>query len=207
MDILYAFLLATAAFWLGACPFSVWLGKRFLGKDITQFGDGNPGGANVFLAGNPRLGFIAVLLDILKGTPFVFSAHTFFGFPDPVVMAIGLCAILGHAFSPFLRLRGGKAIATTFGVLIAMPQSDILFVFTIITILGFFFVEQHAWIAMSGPVGTSFYILFIRGGGWELGFMLFILVLFTIKQRSNLRSLPSFNVNLLDWLQSRKRET
>jgi len=207
MDVLYSLALATAAFWLGACPFSFWLGKRFLGKDITHYGDGNPGAANVFNAGSPKLGFIAVLLDITKGMPFVFIAYTFAKLPHALVMAIGLCAILGHAYSPFLRFKGGKAIAVTFGVLIALPQKDILFVYTLLTVLGVFFIEQHAWVSMCGPIGTTIYLFFSRGAGWELYFMLFILVLFTIKQKNCIQSLPSFNINLIDWLQSRKRET
>ena len=157
MDVFYSLLLCAAAFWLGACPFSVWLGKRFLGKDITRYGDGNPGSANVFRAGSIKLGLVAVLLDIAKGVPFVLMAHSLFGLPTVVVMAVGLSAILGHAYSPIIQMRGGKSVAITFGVIIAFPQSDILFVYTLFTVLGFLFIEQHSWTAMSGPIGSPWY--------------------------------------------------
>ena len=57
MELFYSILLAAAAFCLGACPFAVWLGRWRLRKDITRYGDGNPGSANVFNAGG------GILLD------------------------------------------------------------------------------------------------------------------------------------------------
>jgi glycerol-3-phosphate acyltransferase PlsY len=208
MEVFYSILLATAAFWLGACPFSVWLGRWRLRKDITHYGDGNPGSANVFRAGGSvRLGLIAVLLDIAKGVPFVLISHLILELPTVVVIAIGLSAILGHAFSPILQFKGGKSVAVTFGVLIALPQPDILFVYVLFTVLGFLFIKQHSWVAISGPVGTFIYLLISRGISWELLFMLFVLTLFIIKQRQDLQALPVFKMNLINWLQSRRRET
>jgi glycerol-3-phosphate acyltransferase PlsY len=208
MEVFYTILLATAAFWLGACPFSVWLGRWRLKKDITHYGDGNPGSANVFRAGGSvRLGLIAVLLDIAKGVPFVLISHLVLDLPIAVVLAIGLSAILGHAFSPILQFKGGKSVAVTFGVLIALPQFDMLIVYTILTILGFLFIMQHSWVALSGPIGTSIYLLISRGISWELLFIICVLTLFIIKQRRELQALPAFRMNLINWLQSRRRET
>lgn len=207
MEVFYSLLLSAAAFWLGACPFSVWLGRWRLGKDITRYGDGNPGSANVFRAGSIKLGLAAVFLDIAKGVPFVLMSHLLFGLPTVVVIAVGLSAILGHAFSPILHMRGGKSVAITFGVLIALPQPDILFVYTLFTVLGFLFIEQHAWMVMPGPIGSLAYLGITRGVSWESLFMLCLLVLFTIKQSQSLRTLPSFRMNIINWLQSIRRET
>jgi glycerol-3-phosphate acyltransferase PlsY len=207
MEVFYSLLLSAAAFWLGACPFSVWLGKRFLGKDITRYGDGNPGSANVFRAGSIKLGLVAVFLDIAKGVPFVLMAHLLFELPIVVILAVGLSAILGHAYSPMLQMRGGKSVAITFGVLIALPQPDILFVYTTFTVLGFLFIVQHSWMVMPGPIGSFVYLMFTRGVSWEILFMLCVLVLFVIKQRQDLRTSPNFRINIINWLQSRKRET
>lgn len=208
MEVFYSILLATAAFWLGACPFAVWLGRWRLRKDITQYGDGNPGSANVFRAGGSvKLGLTAVLLDIAKGVPFVLISYLILGLPTVVVMAVGLSAILGHAFSPILQFRGGKSVAVTFGVLIALPQPDILFAFVLFTVLGLLFIEQHSWVAISGPIGTFIYLLITIGVSWELLFMLCVFTLFIVKQRQDLRFLPVFKMNLINWLQSRRRET
>jgi glycerol-3-phosphate acyltransferase PlsY len=206
MDILFSLLLAGAAFLLGACPFSVWIGHKLLGKDITQYGDGNPGSANVFRAGSVALGIIALILDIGKGIPFVWLASSVFHLPYPVILIIGMCAILGHAFSPLLKFKGGKSIAVTFGVLIALPQHDLLFIFAIFTLLGFLFVEQNSWMAMMGPIGSSLYLLIYKGLSVEFGFIVCILILFTYKQQRELRTAPIFGINLLKWMHSREQK-
>lgn len=207
MEIFNSAFLILAAFLLGACPFSVWIGRLFLKKDITRYGDGNPGAANVFRAGSIKLGLMAVLLDILKGIPFVFIAYAVFDFSMGVVVAVGLAAILGHAFSPLLKFRGGKSVAVTFGVIIALPQFDILVVFTLLTVFGFLFIEQHSWAVMPGPSGALIYLLMIRGSSWEMLFMLCVLALFVVKQYDGLRVLPHFKPRLINWLQSRSHET
>lgn len=208
MEIFYSIFLIVAAFLLGACPFSVWVGRWFLRKDITKYGDGNPGSANVFRAGgNVRIGLFAVLLDIVKGIPFVYISYAVFNLPMSIVVTVAFSAILGHAFSPMLHFRGGKSVAVTFGAIIALPQFDILFVYTLLTVLGFLFIEQHSWVVMPGPVGTLLYLLITRGGSWELLFMMGILALFVIKQYDGLRTVPRFRVKPIGWLQSRSRET
>ena len=105
MEIYYSILIAIASFWLGACPFSVWIGSWFLGKDIRDYGDGNPGAANVFRTGAHKLGYLAVTFDVLKGVPFVFLAHSFWGLSDLAVVFIALGAILGHALGYTIKRR------------------------------------------------------------------------------------------------------
>jgi glycerol-3-phosphate acyltransferase PlsY len=207
MEIWPAILLIVSAFGLGACPFSVWIGHWFLGKDIRDYGDGNPGAANVFQAGGNKSGYLAVILDVAKGIPFVFLAHSFFELPDLAVMTVALCAILGHAFSPLLGWRGGKALAVTFGVLIAMPQHEMLIAFALFMVLGCLFIEVDAWTAMFGATGTLAYLFFTRGSSWESLFMLCILVIFAVKHFEELHTVPGTRGRLVRWLQSRRRET
>jgi len=205
-EIYYSALLVMAAFWLGACPFSVWIGRWFLGKDIRNYGDGNPGAANVFRAGGRKTGFLAVFLDVAKGVPFVALAHSFFGLSEVVVIVVAMSAILGHAFSPLLRFKGGKAVAVTFGVLLALPQHEILIIFAGVVFLGFLFIEPDAWIVMLGPIGSLAYLLVTRGMSLESSFMLCILTLFVVKHFVELKSLPRLKVRPVHWFQSRKRE-
>ena len=141
VEIVFTILLAIAAFLVGAIPFSVIIGHWFLRKDVRHYGDGNPGAVNVFRAGGHKTGILAVIMDVAKGVPFVLLAHTVAGLGIVSVIIIGLCAILGHAFSPFLHWRGGKAIAVTFGVLLALPEHEILLAFIVFTVLGFLFIE------------------------------------------------------------------
>ena len=205
MEVFYSAFLVLSAFWLGACPFSLWIGRWLLDRDIREYGDGNPGAANVFRAGGRRLGCLALILDIGKGVPFVALAHSFFGFSEIVVMGVGLSAILGHAFSPILRFRGGKSIAATFGVLLALPQSGMLITFSAFMFLGFLFIKSDAWIVMFGPVGSLTQLVITRGSSWESLFMLCVLTLFVVKHFDELRTVPRFRLRLIHWLQSRRR--
>lgn len=202
---LVALLLAICAFWLGACPFSVWIGRWLLGKDIRAYGDGNPGAYNVFRAGGRKAGVLAILLDIAKGTPFVILAYSLFAFPAPIVLAVGLCAILGHAFSPLLRLRGGKAIGITMGVLIVLPQHYMLFAFVGFMLLGYLFIEIDAWVVTVGAAGSLAYTVTTTGSSWETLFLLCLLAVLVTKHFNDLKTIPRFKGRLVRWLQPVKR--
>ncbi len=202
MEILPTLSPAVAAFFLGACPFSLWLGRWLLGKDIRNYGDRNPGAANVFRAGGRKTGYLALVLDVGKGVPFVVLAYSFFELPDPAVLVVALCAILGHAFSPFLRWHGGKAIAVTFGVLLALPQHEILLIFIVFAVLGFLFIEVDAWTPLFGAAGTLAYLAVTGGNSWESVFMLCVLVILVVKSFEELYTVPGARGRLVRWLLS-----
>jgi glycerol-3-phosphate acyltransferase PlsY len=197
-------LLAVAAFCLGACPFSLWVGRRLLGKDIRDYGDGNPGAVNVFRAGGRKAGSLALTLDIAKGTPFVVLAYSFFSLSEVVVAVVAVSAILGSAFSPLLRFRGGKSIAITYGVLLALPYPEMCLSFAIFMFLGFLFIKTDSWIVMMGPTGSLGFLAATRASYWELSFMLSVLMILAIKHHSELRTVPQFELKLIHWLHPRR---
>ncbi|MFB9275410.1 glycerol-3-phosphate acyltransferase [Cohnella cellulosilytica] len=104
-----------AAFLSGSLMFSYWLG-RAANRELRGVGDGNPGALNLWKAAGFRLGLAGVVLDFLKGylplLGLVAAGYAQGGRLIPLAIA----PIAGHAFSPFLGGRGGKAIAVTFGV-------------------------------------------------------------------------------------------
>ena len=111
--------LCAAAFWAGAIPFGVLLARR-RGVDIRAHGSGNIGATNVSRVLGARLGAVVLVLDALKGALPTAAA---LALADPAapgadlaVALTGGAAILGHCFSPFLRGRGGKGVATALGV-------------------------------------------------------------------------------------------
>ena len=108
------------AFVCGSLPFSVWLGKIFLGLDVRQFGDGNPGATNVYKAGNKMVGLLALILDISKAAAPVGFAYYNLNVRCVSMFFIAIAPIFGHVFSPFLGFRGGKALATALGVWIGL---------------------------------------------------------------------------------------
>ncbi len=114
------FALILLAFFCGSLPFSVWLGKLLLGLDVRKVGDGNPGAANAFRAGNKLVGLLVLLLDISKAAAPVGWAYYNLEIRGIPMVLIAIAPILGHAFSPFLGFRGGKALATALGVWIGL---------------------------------------------------------------------------------------
>lgn len=204
MEVTPFILLAVAAFCLGACPFSLWVGRYLLGKDIRDYGDGNPGAVNVFRAGGRKAGSLALILDIAKGTPFVVLAYSFFALPEATVMVVAVSAILGSAFSPLLRFRGGKSIAITYGVLLALPYRGMCLSFAIFMFLGFLFIKTHSWIVMMGPSGALAFLATTRASYWEFLFMLSVLIILVAKHHSELRAVPQFEVRLINWLHLRR---
>jgi acyl phosphate:glycerol-3-phosphate acyltransferase len=115
-----ALIWALIGFFLGSLPASVWLGRLVMRTDIRRYGDGNPGGTNVMRAGSRWLGVLAIILDMLKAAVPVSLAHYVFKVDGWPLVPVLLAPILGHAFSPFLGFRGGKALACTFGAWTAL---------------------------------------------------------------------------------------
>jgi acyl phosphate:glycerol-3-phosphate acyltransferase len=115
---LFAALFA-GAYLIGSIPFS-YLVARARGVDLRQVGSGNIGGANVWRACGFGPFVVAAALDILKGyLPTLVGSLLFPGSPTLVVL-VGVAAILGHTFPIYLRFKGGKAVATSSGVLLAI---------------------------------------------------------------------------------------
>jgi glycerol-3-phosphate acyltransferase PlsY len=100
----------------GAVPYSLLLARAVSGIDVRTIGDGNPGSANAFRAAGWKAGAPALLLDFLKAAVPVAAASFAAGVNGWALVPVGLAPVAGHAFSPFLRWKGGKAIAATFGM-------------------------------------------------------------------------------------------
>lgn len=152
-------------FLLGSLPFSVWLGKLVLRTDIRRYGDGNPGGTNVLRAGNTGLGLLAIFLDMLKGAAPVALAHYLFQVDGWPLVPVILAPILGHAFSPFLRFRGGKAIASTFGAWTALTVPFGPFVMGGSVFVFHKLLAIPGWAVMAA-LGVLLAFLLLTGGSW-----------------------------------------
>jgi len=207
MTIIYTVLLAIAAFGLGAVPFSVLVGRWLLKENIQSYGDGNPGAVNVFRAGGQKVGYLAVFLDVAKGVPFVFLAYSWLDLPGLSIVVVALSAMLGHAFSPFLGWRGGKAVAITFGVLLALPEHEVLLAFIACVLVGFLFVENDAWVVILGSAGALAYLTITGSESWIILLMLCIMALLIYRHFQELRSMPRLRGRLIRWLQSILRDT
>ena len=138
------------SFLCGSLPFSVWLGKLFLNEDVRKYGDGNPGAANVFRSGSKVLGLLVLILDISKAAAPVGLSYYNLGIRGIPMYLIAIAPILGHVFSPFLRFRGGKAIAASLGVWIGLTIWKASLIGVIGTLVGIALMTSSGWAVMLG---------------------------------------------------------
>lgn len=114
---LFVFLCIIFSYLLGSIPTGLWVGQHFFNMDIRQHGSGNTGSTNAFRTLGKKAGSIVLIIDILKGTlPTLLAVLYLKEHIHPLI--IGIFAILGHTFSVFINFKGGKAVATTAGVLL-----------------------------------------------------------------------------------------
>ena len=147
------------AFLCGSLPFSVWLGKLFLKVDVRQYGDGNPGAANVFRSGSKTIGFVALILDVAKAAAPVGLSYYNLGIRGIPMYFIAIAPVLGHVFSPFLGFRGGKAIAASLGVWIGLTLWKASLVGVIGTVVGITLMTSSGWAVMLGLAGILLTLL------------------------------------------------
>jgi glycerol-3-phosphate acyltransferase PlsY len=121
-------LVVALSYLLGSIPFSHIFAK-LKGKDVRMAGTKNVGATNALVVGGPVVGLLALLGDTFKGFLAVWLAR-YFNLPDAGVVCCAFAAVVGHDFSIFLNFKGGKGIATTGGILIALNP-----VFTVLVIL------------------------------------------------------------------------
>jgi glycerol-3-phosphate acyltransferase PlsY len=172
---------------LGALPFSVWLGQVLSGRDIRQVGDGNPGAANAWKAGGWVVGFPALLLDYLKGVAPVGLAHFGYGLAGWALVPVALAPVLGHGFSPFLRFRGGKALAVSFGVWTGVTLGEVPIVLGAFMGSFLLLLAGSAWAVLLGMLGLLAHLLLRRADATTLAMWAGNTVLLAWKHRHELR--------------------
>lgn len=146
-------------FGLGSVPFSVLVGRAFGGTDIRQFGDGNPGAANAWRAGSWKIGILAFLLDYFKGAVPVGLAHFHGRVSGWDLLPVAMAPILGHAFSPFLRFRGGKGIAVTFGIWTGLTLGEGPILLGLLLGLMYAVLTVEGWAVGLGMLGLIIHFL------------------------------------------------
>jgi len=114
-------ILIIAAYLLGSVPFGQIIAKVH-GKDLRTVGSGNIGATNLSRTLGKKWGYLCFLLDVAKGLIPTLAAHRFVSSSSPTVLelflwlAVGCAAVLGHVFSIYIKFKGGKGVATSFGV-------------------------------------------------------------------------------------------
>ena len=112
-------LAAVGGYLLGSIPFGVILTRLLTGEDVRSIGSGNIGATNVLRTGRKDLAFATLILDAGKGAAALLIAQALFPGVPAIAAVAGGAAFLGHLFPVWLGFKGGKGVATFFGLLLA----------------------------------------------------------------------------------------
>ena len=196
-------ILLLCAYLIGSIPSGLWIGKLFYKTDIREHGSGNLGATNSFRVLGKKPGFVVTLIDVLKGTAAVlllalpvFQDATIHG------LILGVVAVFGHMFPVFAGFRGGKAVATSGGVILgyAFPLFILLFISFFITLKLTKIVSLTSMVSATIALIYSIVYLVVTGD-----FALFILILFLAgfifyRHRENIKRIKAGTEPKVTWI-------
>ena len=169
---------------MGSIPFGLILTKIFLNKDIREIGSGNIGATNVLRAGNKTVGYLTLILDVLKAIiPIIYIK---LNYPDLIYVS-SLSVFLGHVFSIWLKFKGGKGVATYVGILFCINY--FLGIIFVISWLIIFIISKFSSLgSILSSLVIPIYIFLNSDYNNEYFFIImFVLILFT--HRENVKRL------------------
>ncbi|MFZ7942287.1 MULTISPECIES: glycerol-3-phosphate 1-O-acyltransferase PlsY [Bacillaceae] len=189
------------AYLLGSIPSGLIIGKVFYKTDIRKHGSGNLGGTNTFRTLGVKAGLVVTIADILKGTlaaslPILFSI-------DINPLLAGMFAVVGHTYPIFAGFRGGKAVATSGGVLLFCAP------YLFLTVLVAFFISLYItkYVSLSSMIAGIIAILFALISGfvreWDIPLLIvvFLMASFVIyRHRANITRIINKTEPKIKWL-------
>lgn len=174
------------AFFIGSIPFGYLIGRAFYGTDIRTKGSGNIGAMNALRTMGKGGAIAVLLLDALKGfAPVYYVASNGHGTLQALAAIIAAGAVLGHCYSPWLKFKGGKGVATSFGAILGLCWPAGL-------------VAVGGWIAgaaitryssvgsMLGSILAPIALWFVTGSLPETAYGVFAAILIVFKHRDNI---------------------
>jgi glycerol-3-phosphate acyltransferase PlsY len=175
------------AYLLGSIPFGLLLTRFFGGVDIRSIGSGNIGATNVMRTGKKWLGVLTLLLDLGKGLVAVLFAK--YVYDENAAIIAGLFAVLGHVFPIWLQYKGGKGVATSFGVFLAINWSFALVILAVW--VGVFLITRFSSLAAIVSICFSSVIAYVMDGYMAAMLCLILSALIIFTHRQNLARLLS----------------
>lgn len=198
-------LLIIIAYLLGSIPTGLWIGLYFYKINLREHGSGNTGTTNTFRILGVKAGLITLFVDILKGTistilPLLLGVHSI----SPIL--IGFFAVLGHTFPLFAQFKGGKAVATSAGVLLGFAPLFFLFLAVVFVLILYLF----SMISLSSILTAVVAVIMVSLSPYfgflipyrDLVFVLTVLMLASIiiyRHMDNIKRILAKKENLVPW--------
>lgn len=197
-------LLILLAYLLGSIPSALWVGKIFYKTDIREHGSGNLGGTNTFRTLGIKAGLIVTVLDILKGTAAVLLLFIpYFSTTTIHPLILGIFAVVGHMYPIFANFKGGKAVATSGGVILGYHWP--IFVLMLLCFFGILKLSKMvSFTSMAlGAIALVYTVLYNLLYQKDIPFLIVIVVLSTFiiyRHRSNVGRIKAGTEPKVTWL-------
>ena len=202
--------LLVLAYMIGSIPSAVWVSKWFFGIDIREHGSGNAGATNTFRILGPKAGSGVMLADMLKGFIAVKLAMLS-GLPDTweayrnLQVFLGLASVLGHIFPIWADFRGGKGIATLFGMILSIQP--VVALSLVAVFVGMLYLTRYVSLSsITASIAFPVMIVFIFNAH-ELSYKLFAIstaFLVVSTHRKNIGRLISGNESKVGFFRKKK---
>ncbi|MBU1998843.1 MAG: glycerol-3-phosphate 1-O-acyltransferase PlsY [Candidatus Omnitrophica bacterium] len=194
---LWIIIAATISYLAGSIPTAYIFGRLLKGIDIRKHGSGNVGATNALRILGKKVGFLVLLLDILKGFLPVFliaiyiAPQIYLMSNETILLIAGICCICGHNWPVFLKFKGGKGIATTLGVLIALavhiPSLKlILALVTFSWFLVFFILGIVSIASIISAITLPLYVFFFKQSQILILTSIILCIFIIVRHKSNL---------------------
>lgn len=185
------YLLIPAAYLIGSIPFGLLIGKR-MGIDLRASGSKNIGATNVLRTAGKVPALLTLLSDSLKGAiPLLICRAALGNTASGAELwegVIGLTAVIGHVFPVFLSFKGGKGVATGFGVLAVyspLPAAVVLLIWVSVAAL----TRYSSLAAISAVISLPFIYLLSGGSFAKIFFGILLAILIVLKHKQNIKRL------------------
>lgn len=193
------------AYLLGSIQTGLWIGKAFYHINLREHGSGNTGTTNTFRVLGVRAGLVVLVVDILKGT-IATILPVWLGVTAVSPLLIGLFAILGHTFPIFAGFKGGKAVATSAGVLLGFAPLFLLYLGIVFTISLYLFSMISLSSVISATMAVLSALIFPAFGfllpnyDWLFTVLIIIIAsIIIIRHRDNMKRIKAHQENLVPW--------
>lgn len=193
------------AYLLGSIQTGLWIGKAFYHINLREHGSGNTGTTNTFRVLGVKAGLVVLVVDILKGT-IATILPVWLGVTAVSPLLIGLFAILGHTFPIFAGFKGGKAVATSAGVLLGFAPLFLLYLGIVFTISLYLFSMISLSSVISATMAVLSALIFPAFGfllpnyDWLFTALIIIMAsIIIIRHRDNMKRIKAHQENLVPW--------
>lgn len=187
------------AYLLGSIPSALWIGKIFYNTDIRTQGSGNLGATNTFRTLGKKAGIVVTLLDILKGT--AATLIPLYIATDIHPLIFGVVAVIGHIYPVFAKFKGGKAVATSGGILLGYQWP--LFIMAVAVLL--IALKITKMVSLSSIILAVVFIIYTTIYGVITGDYLFMIVIYILaifiifRHRANIARIRAGTEPKINW--------